>query len=337
MAIEILRPNGPGSETSITAQYPASGAHWDKVNGAAFDDSREIYTQSQTFQRDLYALQNHTEGSGVITSITIFIAMRSTDAHDNGGIAQTSQKSGSIVSDGAYFYSPGDSFWHIYSQTFTTNPATGAAYTWAEIDALEVGVSLKSTLYGFTCYCGQMYVAVNYRINISTPALTRVTGLMHYYKRADNIYRLSVNMGGLAPLMMPYLESKTPQSPLIPAPELPPIPGLPNTPSTPDNPSAPPSPTPPFTPPATPNAPVTPPAFVPPAPPNTAYPSFPNFIPPPVPTVLPPGSSGYAPMLPDYYFPGYDPLKPYYGGGSQTPAPVKLAHYDDDGNFLGFY
>jgi hypothetical protein len=332
MAIEILRPNGPGSETSITAQYPASGAHWDKINGAAFDDSREVYTQSQTFVRDLYALQNHAEGSGVITSITIYIAMRSNQAQINAGIAQISQKTGPTVSDGAYFYSPGDSFWHTYSQTFTANPVTGAAYTWAEIDALEVGVSLKNTMFNFTCYCGQVYVAVNYRINISTPALTRVTGLMHYYKRADNIYRLSVNMRGLAPLMMPYLESKTPPSPLTPAPEIPPppIPGLPNAPSIPDNPSAPPSS-------ATPNAPTVPPALVTPVPPNTAYPSFPNFIPPPVPAVLPPGSSGYAPMLPNYYFPGYDPLKPYYGGGSQSPAPIKLAHYDDDGNFLGFY
>jgi hypothetical protein len=69
---ETLRPNSAGDDTGISSQYPASGAHWDKVDEATADDlSTYIYTTVTNYQRDLYNLPDHT-GSGTINSVTLY-------------------------------------------------------------------------------------------------------------------------------------------------------------------------------------------------------------------------------------------------------------------------
>jgi hypothetical protein len=219
MAIEILRPSGAGSETSIGAQYPNSTSHWDKVDDVTPDDSTTyVETSSATYVRDLYAMQNHSVGEGIIDSVTIYFRIILSDFSPHIVYAKPSQKSGATVTDGTEV-SQGNTgiTWQTHSQKYTTNPATSAAYTWAEIDSLEVGVSLKTDgAYGL---CTQVYIGVAYHVNIVTSAVTRVTSLYHYYKRADSMYRLSIGLGGLSPFMSPWLDSKVPPiSPIAPAP-----------------------------------------------------------------------------------------------------------------------
>jgi hypothetical protein len=159
MATEILRPNAAGDETAITSQYPASTAHWDKVDEAVADDSATTVSEpGSSYKRDLYNLPAHSVGSGTINKITIFWRMSCTDGT---WYSKPSQKSGTTVTDGteqsAY---ADDGVFATVSQVYTTNPATGNAYTWDEIDGLQIGVCLKAP--DETSYCTQVYVEVDY-------------------------------------------------------------------------------------------------------------------------------------------------------------------------------
>jgi hypothetical protein len=71
-ATETLRPNAAGDVTSISAQFPASGAHWNKVDEATADNyTTYVSTNSTNYQRDLYNILDHSTGSGLINSVTI--------------------------------------------------------------------------------------------------------------------------------------------------------------------------------------------------------------------------------------------------------------------------
>ncbi len=163
----ILRPEAAGDETSIDTQNPGSGSHWDKVDETSADDfATYLQTYSPTYQRDLYNLPNHTTESGTINSITIYFRIFG----DFGGTAyaKPSQKSGVTVTDGTE-QSQALGIWGTKSETYTTNPATGLAYTWAEIDALQIGVSLKYSDIADWTDCTQVYVEVDYTPVITPP------------------------------------------------------------------------------------------------------------------------------------------------------------------------
>ena len=170
MATEILRPNAAGDETSIPSQYPNSTYHWDKVDEAEADDATTyIYAgQPDTYYRDLYNLPAHSIGFGTINSITIYF--RIGGQYGVPGYGKPSQKSGATVTDGTEQSQATDT-WATKSQTYTTNPATGNAYTWEEIDALQVGVSLSSGGYSYTSRCTQVYVVVDYTA-VSAPTVS---------------------------------------------------------------------------------------------------------------------------------------------------------------------
>jgi len=158
-ANEVLRPNAVGDETSIRFQDPNSDYHWDKVDEETPDDLatdvRDSYTGGTGYRRDLYNLPAHSVGSGVINFITIYF--RGYTSWE--GYAKPSLKSNSTVIDGTEVALSSDG-WITYSQQWNTNPATGIAWTWADIDALQIGVSLRTD--NGTVWCTQVYVEVNY-------------------------------------------------------------------------------------------------------------------------------------------------------------------------------
>jgi len=161
MATEILRPNAAGDETGISSQYPASGAHWEQVDEEVADDnSTYIYESSTSYKRDLYNLPAHSEGSGTINSITIYFRCRRSPG---AGVsyAKPSLKSDGTITDGTEV-SLSSTIWGDFSQTWTTNPADSAAWEWADIDALQIGVSLKKG--AVSAYCTQVYVEVDYTL-----------------------------------------------------------------------------------------------------------------------------------------------------------------------------
>jgi len=157
----ILRPNGAGSETSITSQYPDSTYHWDKVDEESPDDNGTyVYQTTTSYLRDLYAIPNHTSESGTINSITVYFRV-ATGNEGYGYYAKPSIKSDSTVTDGTS-YSSSSATYATYSQTWTTNPADSQPWEWADIDALQIGVQIRQTTAGKSARCTQVYVEVDY-------------------------------------------------------------------------------------------------------------------------------------------------------------------------------
>jgi len=74
MATEILRPNGPGSETYIYSENPSGEAHYTLVDDVTPDDAStyvKVPGSVAGWQDDLYALPTHT-GNGTINKITVY-------------------------------------------------------------------------------------------------------------------------------------------------------------------------------------------------------------------------------------------------------------------------
>jgi len=171
-ATETLRPNAAGDEESITNSTSGAGNHWADVDDVTPDGgtTRVWDNAIGTYQRDLYNLPTHSVGSGTINFIKIFFGLRSPTGTAVYG--KVSQKSGTTISNGTEFSTTSTDYSYFASQTFTTNPATGVAYTWAEIDALQIGVSLHGTFSPeASASCTQVYVEVNY-----TPSITYDSG-----------------------------------------------------------------------------------------------------------------------------------------------------------------
>jgi hypothetical protein len=176
-ATEILRPNAPGDETSITSQAPASGAHWDKVDDESPDETSTcIFQGTSSYERDLYNIPNHSVGSGIINSIRIYFRFRSI-LSGHTAYAKPSQKSGDTITDGDE-KTESNGVYTTFSQEYITNPATGNPWTWDEIDALQIGASIKGT-HPYVVYLTQVYVEIDYtevpEIE-NTPSLWEVNG-----------------------------------------------------------------------------------------------------------------------------------------------------------------
>ena len=155
---ETLRPNAAGDETAIPTQYPDSTYHWDKVDEVEADDDTTYVSSvdSGAWQRDLYNLPAHSVGSGTISKITIHLRIYYGNIDD---YAKACLKTGGTV------YESGNlprtvSAWKSASWEQATNPKTGVAWTWDDIDALQVGATIFSE--GGHVRVTQIYVEVEY-------------------------------------------------------------------------------------------------------------------------------------------------------------------------------
>jgi len=168
MATEILRPNAAGDEESIASATSGSGNHWQDVDEATPDeDTSRVYTNAMTLQRDLYNLPAHS-GSGTINFIKIYVRCKRDSVGGFYGYTKPSLKSNSTVTDGTEVEVT--SAYVTYSQQWSTNPADGEAWEWSDIDALQIGVLLKTNSTKYSAHCTQVYVEVDY-----TPGVTEKT------------------------------------------------------------------------------------------------------------------------------------------------------------------
>lgn len=156
MATEILRPNAAGDETAIELQYPNSTSHWDKVDEAVADDLATYVANDATpaYERDLYNLPSHSVGAGTINSITLYLRVWRYGTSDN---VKASLKTGGSVYDSAALNPTPAYTWVTVSWLQTVNPKTSAAWTWDDIDALQIGASLYND-----SQLSQVYVEVDY-------------------------------------------------------------------------------------------------------------------------------------------------------------------------------
>ncbi len=153
----VLRPNGAGS----TTQWTPVGCtqNWQCVSEATSDGDTTRVETSTVGNVDAYAFQDLTQTSGTVVSVTVtavarFYAGKSCRFFPElcGGhlSLQVNGYSGSAQAlSGGY---------QAISQTWTTNPATGQAWTIGQVNALQAGVHLDDI--GNISRVTQVYVSV---------------------------------------------------------------------------------------------------------------------------------------------------------------------------------
>ncbi len=157
----ILRPNGAGSQEEITSQEPSSGAHWDKVDEAVADDATTyLYSTSNTELQDTLALPD-TSLTGVIVSVTAYA--RCFSVSGNGRGATGIRTGGTIYRSSEQVLG---NYWHdLDPHQMFVNPDTSVAWTWEDINSLEVLVYQRWSTASTEVRTTQVYVEVHYRPN----------------------------------------------------------------------------------------------------------------------------------------------------------------------------
>lgn len=159
-----LRPNAPGDDTELPTQFPNTGEHWDKVDDTTPDDGATYVSTlgSGGWERDLYNLDDPAvTGDEEISSLTVYFRFSADGS--NTARAMASIKTEDQLFDGpTEVYS--DPAFADFSHQWQTNPATGEAWTWDEINSLQAGVTMKGQNQNKAAVCTQVYVEVNYQI-----------------------------------------------------------------------------------------------------------------------------------------------------------------------------
>jgi len=168
MSALILRPNS--TEFSAFLLYPNTGesAHEDIDEESSDEDSTYLHAGSQDDVEGRFGLPNHTTESGTINSVKVYAVVRVT----NLALKDCYVKVGVYSDSTPYYSSEMDISSESYvtkSETWADNPNSEVAWTWDDIDSLQVLLYLEvGYLAGgrppISCYshCTQVYVEVDY-------------------------------------------------------------------------------------------------------------------------------------------------------------------------------
>jgi parallel beta-helix repeat protein len=123
------------------------------------DDATYVYGTGAAYASDLYSPRRWM-GCGAITNVTLYIRCK---YGSTSGKAKTYCKVGGTAYTGPTEHTLTNSYAN-YSQSYATSPKTGLAWTWAEVIAMEIGVSLYST----NARCTEVWAVVTYTPDAST-------------------------------------------------------------------------------------------------------------------------------------------------------------------------
>lgn len=188
MVTETLRPNATGDLTQL---LPKSAPNWGEVDETVADSDTSYVENTETgvddtYEADLYNLPASAIGAlDTINSLTIY----STSKKVQVGTAivtnaRPNLKTNGTVSNGLALAQT--TSYVEKNQVYLLNPVTLAAWTLAEINALQVGPSLQWQYVSDTRYsyarCTQIYVVIDY-----TPAAgMSIPVAMHHYMSQRN-------------------------------------------------------------------------------------------------------------------------------------------------------
>jgi len=127
------------------------------------DDGDTSYVLSTAAQIDLYSVQNHGAGSGTINSVTVYIVAKRNDTSLRS-VATELRTNGANYAGSSNIL--GDTY-TTYSTVYITNPSTTLAWTWAEVDAMEIGCNAGTT----AVKCTRVYAVVDYTISNGPPSI----------------------------------------------------------------------------------------------------------------------------------------------------------------------
>jgi hypothetical protein len=165
LAIAMMVSSGVYAATNTsglrTVGITAPTGDWDKVDEATSDgDGTYIDTSNAAWQEDLYHTDNHTEGTGNVTSVTVYGLGRATASPTQTNSYAHIKTNGSEYNGGEQTTTAN---YTSFSYAWTDNPSTNTTWTWDEIDALQIGVGLREPAAGQATRCTQVYAEVEYQ------------------------------------------------------------------------------------------------------------------------------------------------------------------------------
>lgn len=175
--------------TWVAADTAVGGVSGATINGGLTfsDDGDTTHQRSTSFPfsasplLETYALVDSAGESGGIIQIEVFVRLR-----DDADATRVDSAAIGIISNGVEAVSSGfktTGSWATYSQVFTVDPDTNAAWTFAAIDALIAGTSLSNpqrpngSWIGKDTYISQLWVEVTFgdTAAVTTQAMSDVT------------------------------------------------------------------------------------------------------------------------------------------------------------------
>lgn len=159
MALEILRPNGAGDYTNISAQEPDSGYHWDKVDEVTpdgFGTCVQMHAVAQ--EKDAYNLQaTEIQAGSVINSVKVYFCVY----QDSGRWYQPFLRLSSVETNGTETGGAQDEF--VTRSEVLARPG-GGSWSIADLNALQVCIGMRTAATGVWAHCTQIYVEVDYTV-----------------------------------------------------------------------------------------------------------------------------------------------------------------------------
>lgn len=135
--IETLRPSAAGSYTQFT---PLAGANWENADDSTPDDDATYNASATAGQKDSFALTDLATAAGSVIGVQQNTRWRKDDAGSRTARALVRVASTDAVGPDLAL---GDTF-TTARRVIEQNPVTAAAWTIAEVDALEAGYELVS-------------------------------------------------------------------------------------------------------------------------------------------------------------------------------------------------
>lgn len=162
---ETLRPNAVGDEHNIEAPvWSVENPHWELVDEVEHDGSATLVRSNEIdYERDLYNIADHSVGSGTINHIKVYARCDCMGEADQASV-KIAIKTGGVAYESAEKTVIED-VWTLLFNQWDTNPNNAHAWTWEEIDALQIGVSLRTAHTSpavVSSRCTQVYVEVDY-------------------------------------------------------------------------------------------------------------------------------------------------------------------------------
>ncbi len=135
-----LPANGPGFFNGVSGQFPNSGSHWDKVDESISDDDTTYIRSSSAGSKETFTHKPLSIPTGsTISSVAVYVMWRvESQTSDNMSVILAKSSANLKLGDVPGIYTS----YVDSAQSFTTNPFTGGAWTVADVNALQIGVSL---------------------------------------------------------------------------------------------------------------------------------------------------------------------------------------------------
>lgn len=153
-----LRPIDNGASNQIT-DTTGCDENWDCVDESVADnDATRLTVPNNSWKTELYEFEDPPVLSCSVASVSVYVVARRDHTQGQvrgvvrvGGTSYTATTSNLTTSYQTYTYS------------WSTSPATGNAWTWAEVNLLQAGYDLKGQSGTHKAHATQCYVEVSYQ------------------------------------------------------------------------------------------------------------------------------------------------------------------------------